>query len=916
MANRFWVGGTANWDATAGTKWATTSGGAGGAAVPTTADDVFFDANSGSGTVTIPTATTVSARSIDCTGFTGTLAHASTSANISIGDGTAGAGNNAFKLSSGMTYTLTGIGTITFQSTNATTQTITSAGKTLPSMNFNGAASNYQFADAVTSTGNLTYTAGASLDLNSFTHSVSTFTIASNSNTRTLTFGTGVLNCTIFGATAMTANGATNVTISASVGAQINATNSNNPLINVGSVNWGNVAFSHSTASLNNGTLTSNGATIYSYSRTGAAAKTEIFTLSGTGVTVTNSFSVNANSTVNRILIQASTIGTAFTLTNNGSYSFSNVDFQDITFAGSASTNFASITGNSGDCGGNTNATFTTPVSQQYDGTAGNWSTAARWTSRVPLPQDDVTFATSSAAVSMDMPRCGKNVNFTGYSGTLTWTTSIGQTFYGSLTMSSGMTNSFGNTVNWVLAGRGSYTFDSAGKNFTGTNMTTSINAPGGTYTLASAYTTGHQIVLNAGTFDTGNYTVTSSAFNTPGAITRVLNLGSSTWNLTITSGTPWTIAATGLTVNAGTSNIVFSTTSASTRTFAGGNQKYYSLTYSVAGSTGQMTMSGSNYFENLNFSDANNPRTLALTIATLTTVKNLNVNGTSGKLMTIASTTGGTLAYLELVGDLPTVDYLTVTDIYLTLPYKFYAGANSTTTGATTNVITTAAVSGPYTVKQAENNTTTTSITGTLPFGQSATAGNLLISVFTVAAGTPGTVTPPSGYTLARTTTVGTGGTTANVYTYYKIASGGETAVTWATTNSVACVVKLLEVGGFTGTPTFDVYDENSTLSNVTSLSTGSGVSNTDSPAYALATVASNGGMGASSGFTNSFGEHRGVTIQNNSRWGIKLLTSNASNTTTYTWTTSRNVSTQLVIFKSVAASTATQRMLVGMGA
>ena len=29
MADRYWVGGTASWDGTAGTKWATTSGGAG-----------------------------------------------------------------------------------------------------------------------------------------------------------------------------------------------------------------------------------------------------------------------------------------------------------------------------------------------------------------------------------------------------------------------------------------------------------------------------------------------------------------------------------------------------------------------------------------------------------------------------------------------------------------------------------------------------------------------------------------------------------------------------------------------------------------------------------------------------------------------------------------------------------------------
>jgi hypothetical protein len=43
MAARYWVGGTDNWDGTAGSKWATTSGGAGGAAVPVAADDVFID---------------------------------------------------------------------------------------------------------------------------------------------------------------------------------------------------------------------------------------------------------------------------------------------------------------------------------------------------------------------------------------------------------------------------------------------------------------------------------------------------------------------------------------------------------------------------------------------------------------------------------------------------------------------------------------------------------------------------------------------------------------------------------------------------------------------------------------------------------------------------------------------------------
>lgn len=74
MANRYWVGGTASWDATAGSKWATTSGGAGGASVPTSSDDVFFDVNSGAVTVTVPFTTNADVcNNFTCTGFTGTL---------------------------------------------------------------------------------------------------------------------------------------------------------------------------------------------------------------------------------------------------------------------------------------------------------------------------------------------------------------------------------------------------------------------------------------------------------------------------------------------------------------------------------------------------------------------------------------------------------------------------------------------------------------------------------------------------------------------------------------------------------------------------------------------------------------------------------------------------------------------------
>jgi hypothetical protein len=73
MANRYWVGGSANWDGTAGTKWATTSGGAGGASVPTSADTVYFDANSGSAVAVSIQAGNLGALKIDATNFLGLI---------------------------------------------------------------------------------------------------------------------------------------------------------------------------------------------------------------------------------------------------------------------------------------------------------------------------------------------------------------------------------------------------------------------------------------------------------------------------------------------------------------------------------------------------------------------------------------------------------------------------------------------------------------------------------------------------------------------------------------------------------------------------------------------------------------------------------------------------------------------------
>lgn len=116
MANRYWVGGTNTWNSTAGSKWATTSGGAGGAPVPNAFDDVFFDAASGTVTVTWAAGASPTVLSINCTGFTGTLATGGNSKTLA-GTGTV--------WSSPATCTFTGAPTFTVSSTGSTAITVT-----------------------------------------------------------------------------------------------------------------------------------------------------------------------------------------------------------------------------------------------------------------------------------------------------------------------------------------------------------------------------------------------------------------------------------------------------------------------------------------------------------------------------------------------------------------------------------------------------------------------------------------------------------------------------------------------------------------------------------------------------------------------------------------------------------------------
>lgn len=178
MANRHWVGASASWDGTAGSKWSDTSGGAGGASNPTSADDVFIDANSGNGTVTIATGNT-GCKSLTLTGFTGTLAG---SAAISVSG----------SITLDTTYTRTYTGAITINHTSGTA-TITSSGASFgaSAVTHDGVGGTLVLTDDYNSTAGFT-SRGGTFDTQNHNMTVGFFA-ALGTQTRSVTLGTSTI---------------------------------------------------------------------------------------------------------------------------------------------------------------------------------------------------------------------------------------------------------------------------------------------------------------------------------------------------------------------------------------------------------------------------------------------------------------------------------------------------------------------------------------------------------------------------------------------------------------------------------------------------------------------------------------------------------------------------------------------------
>jgi len=267
--------------------------------------------------------------------------------------------------------------------------------------------------------------------------------------TRSLTLGNAAITMTGASTTVWDITNATNLTFS---GASATITLSGaSAIMTPGALqSYGTVSFTGSGAARVNST----GAIFGTLTRTGTNEKTDTFLINGTK-TVTTALNLSGNSSINRLQVLSNTIGTVATITNTSTtVTASNVDFQDIAF--SVTIDLSAQT-DIGDANGNSGITFPASVAQTWNGASGgNWSTNA-WTTRVPLPQDDVSlgvaFSASQTVVS-DMPRLCRSVTWTGATGSPTWNFgSVANSIYGSITLISGMTISGTQTL--TLAGRG-----------------------------------------------------------------------------------------------------------------------------------------------------------------------------------------------------------------------------------------------------------------------------------------------------------------------------------------------------------------------------------------------------------------------------------------------------------------------------
>jgi hypothetical protein len=660
MADRYWVGGTGSWAATT-TNWSATSGGSGGASVPTLNDDVFFNTLSNATAYTCTLTTTPICRSVTISGpLTG---------NVTL------AGSAAWSIYGSMTIAATGV-TRTFTSSivfRATTTgfTITTNGVALASaITLNGAGGGWTLGSALTTTGAFTVTQGA-FNTSNFNLTTSGQFSAIGAATRSITLGSSSITClnwSALGATNLTLNaGTSTITLTQAVGS-----------FSGGGLTYYNVFKANNGFNINDANNTFNALTNNSVSSTGTflcqfAGNQTIGTLTVNGGTTPNGRASiqtqNAQAGTQVVL----TVGTF--VTTNG-----NIDFRDINLQGAASPLTVAL---GGDAGNNTNITLAAPKTVYWSLAGGGqwrdngWATTSggsRNAANYPLPQDtaiiDDANLDSGATITVgNNPSIG---NFDSSTRTLPVTIAFGtntlQPIYGDFALSSATTITSTTAVLYFYGYNKTQTITSSGASI---DIGIQVNNLSTTVVLADALNIGatKTTTLSLGTLNLNGQSLTTNLFSSTGALLRSIAFNGGTMTV---SGATFTASGTNLTTSGlGTIDM----TSALSKTFAGGEFSYPTLNQ---GGAGALTITGANTFADI--TNSVQPATVTFPANTTTTFFDFNLNGTADNLLTINSSIAGTQSTINYVGS-STVDvnFLSIQDSNATPNIAtWYAGDTS----------------------------------------------------------------------------------------------------------------------------------------------------------------------------------------------------------------------------------------------
>jgi len=590
MADRYWILGTGTWSSTNTANWSASSGGAGGASVPTASDNVFFDANSnvGTGAFTVTMANTPRVcNDFTASGLDGVMTLAGTSIGLTV------SGSLTFQATN---FTRTYTGVTTFNATT-TGKTVTTNGVLFgANVTFDGAGGGWTLGSAIaggpTNTA-YTFTKGT---FDSGGYAITGAALVStgvnsrtvNLNNSTITLGS---NSTfiLFESTGFTFNAGTS---------QINGTAlGTNTTFSGGGLTYYNVAFTNTaqTTPSITGANTFNNLSITGRTTLGIG----VLSLSA-DQTINGTLTVSAGTaSAYRMQISSNTLGTTRTLTC-AAVSLTDTDFRDITIAGAASP--ASGT-RLGDCKGNSGIIFDAAKTVYYrNASSANWG-GNQWSAtsggspdatQFPLAQDTAVFpaATYPASGSTITINASYNIGTIDMSlrtsNTMTLTTSIYiPVIYGNWINGTGITISGTQQISFF--GRTTQQITSAGRSFTHNIF---INSPSGTVQLQDAFTSGStsSLTLAQGTLDLQSYTLSTGIFASSYTTTRTIAFGTGQISCMGTSTVWSTATVTGLTTTGTQVVNVTSVGSTAIGVFPGALSQANSISFNFTGGTYALT--------------------------------------------------------------------------------------------------------------------------------------------------------------------------------------------------------------------------------------------------------------------------------------------------------------------------------------